>query len=229
MARQLTFDLPARPALGRDDFFVSPANAGAVSAIETWRDWPDRKMLLVGPRGSGKTHLVHVWSQMTGARVVMASDLRATDVVGLVADSLLLAVEDVDAIATNHDAQQALFHLHNLLLAEGRHMLMSCARAPAKWSLPLPDLQSRIQASAHATLNAPDDALLAAVLVKLFADRQISVTVAVVSQMVTRMERSFEFAQRLVHALDHQSLSEHRAITAAMAGRVLDKLSRDTP
>jgi chromosomal replication initiation ATPase DnaA len=229
MARQLTFDLPVRPALGRDDFFVSPANAAAVRAIENWRDWPDHKLVLAGPRGSGKTHLVHVWAQMTGAKVVKAGDLGAIEVAGLVARTRQVAVEDVDAIAASRAAQQALLHLHNLLLAEGGHLLMSGARAPANWALSLPDLHSRIQGSALASLNAPDDALLAAVLVKLFADRQISVAAAVVSKLVTRMERSFECAQSLVRELDHQSLSEHRAISGGMAGRVLDKLSRDTP
>ena len=229
MARQLTFDLPARPALGRDDFFVSPANAVAVRAIENWSDWPKRKLLLTGPNGSGKTHLVHVWAQAAGARVIEARDLDAVTVGRLVADSRTVAVEDVEIIAGNDALEHALLHLHNLLLAESGFLLLTSASLPANWPLSLPDLKSRIQGTALATLNAPDDALLAAVLVKLFADRQISVAAGVVGQMVDRMERSFEFAQTLVRALDQQSLSERRAITTTLAARVLDNLSPEAP
>ena len=229
MARQLTFDLPARPALGRDDFFVSPANAVAARAIEKWSDWPKRKLLLTGPNGSGKTHLVHVWAQAAGARVIEARDLDAVTVGRLVADSRTVAVEDVEIIAGNDALEHALLHLHNLLLAENGFLLLTSASLPANWSLSLPDLKSRIQGTALATLNAPDDALLAAVLVKLFADRQISVAAGVVGQMVDRMERSLEFAQTLVRALDEQSLSERRAITTTLAARVLDNLSPEAP
>lgn len=229
MTQQLTFDLPARPALGRDDFFVSPANAVAVKAIETWSDWPQRKLLLTGPNGSGKTHLVHVWAQAAGAKVIEARDLDAGNVDRLVAENRSVAVEDIEIIAGNADAEHAFFHLHNLLLAESGYLLLTSASSRAIWSLSLPDLKSRIQGTAVATLKAPDDALLAAVLVKLFADRQISVPAGVVAQLVARMERSFEFAQRLVGALDQQSLSERRAITTALATRVLDNLSLGAP
>ncbi|MGR3342243.1 MAG: chromosomal replication initiator DnaA [Paracoccaceae bacterium] len=229
MARQLTFDLPARPALGRDDFFVSPANAVAVKAIENWSDWPERKLLLTGPNGSGKTHLVHVWAQAAGAKVIEAKDLDAGNVDRLVAENSAVAVEDIEIISGNDAAEHAFFHLHNMLLAESGYLLLTSASLPANWSLSLPDLKSRIQGTALATLKAPDDALLAAVLVKLFADRQISVPAGVVAQLVPRMERSFEFAQRLVRALDQQSLSEHRAITTALATRVLDNLSLGAP
>ena len=229
MTQQLTFDLPARPALGRDDFFVSPANAVAVKAIETWSDWPQRKLLLTGPNGSGKTHLVHVWAQAAGAKVIEARDLDAGNVDRLVAENRSVAVEDIEIIAGNADAEHAFFHLHNLLLAESGYLLLTSDSSRAIWSLSLPDLKSRIQGTAVATLKAPDDALLAAVLVKLFADRQISVPAGVVAQLVARMERSFEFAQRLVGALDQQSLSERRAITTALATRVLDNLSLGAP
>lgn len=229
MTRQLTFDLPAIPALGRDDFFVSPTNAAAVRAIESWADWPDRKLLLSGPGGSGKTHLVHVWAQATGAAVVAASDLDTGKVVRLSAQNSAVAVEDLETIAGHHDAERALLHLHNLLLGENGCLLLTSAVTPANLPLSLPDLKSRVQGTALVTLKAPDDALLAAVLVKLFADRQISVAAGVVSRLVVRMERSFDFAQRLVQALDQQSLSERSAITTALATRVLDNLSHGAP
>ena len=132
MRRQLTFDLPARPALGRDEFFVSPANAMAVTTIENWTRWPQGKLALVGPKGSGKTHLAHVWASEAGGRVIAAADLEAADIAALGAGGARLAVEDVDRIAGNAAAEQALFHLHNLVLAEAG--LLSGLDATTHWA-----------------------------------------------------------------------------------------------
>ncbi|MCP3970195.1 MAG: chromosomal replication initiator DnaA [Rhodobacteraceae bacterium] len=222
MAEQLTFDLPGEPALGRGDFFVSPGNEAAVQAIQGWHDWPGGKLVLAGPRGAGKTHLVHVWAAMCGARIVAAHDLADADVAALA--GAMVAVEDADRIAGNGAAEQALFHLHNLVLAEGGGLLITAASPPLRWGLSLPDLQSRMQGSALVTLAAPDDTLLAAVLVKLFTDRQIAVDAGVVTYLTGRMERSFAGAGRVVEALDRAALAKKRRITRPLAARVLDKL-----
>ena len=113
MSEQLTFDLPARPALGRGDFFVSPGNAAAVEAIQSWHDWPNGKLVLVGPVGSGKTHLSHVWAAMVQARIIAAQDLQSVDIAGAARGAIV--VEDADQIAGNPKAEEALFHLHNLM------------------------------------------------------------------------------------------------------------------
>lgn len=223
MAEQLAFDLPARPALGRDDFFVSPANRAAVSWIETWADWPDGKLLLAGPKGAGKTHLVHVWAGLSGAQLFEADQLDGLDINAAVQSCPRIAVENIDRIAGSAAREQALFHLHNLVLADGGRLLMTCTpRAP---HLDLPDLQSRISASAAVQLEAPDDALLSAVMVKLFADRQINVPASVITYLATRMERSFDRAAALVQAIDAAALARKRPITRALAAEVLDKFS----
>ncbi|MGB5559155.1 MAG: DnaA/Hda family protein [Paracoccaceae bacterium] len=222
MRRQLTFDLPARPALGRDDFFVSPSNSNAVTTVENWPGWPQGKLALVGPKGSGKTHLAHVWAAEAGGRVIAAADLAVADIAALGAGGARLAVEDVDRIAGNPAAEQALFHLHNLVLAEAGVLLLTGTAPPSQWPLSLPDLASRMQGTSVAQLAPPDDALLMAVLMKLFADRQLAVAPPVLEYLVTRMERSFDGAQGLVAALDHAALAERRAITRALAAQVLD-------
>lgn len=227
MPEQLTFKLPAIPALGRGDFFVSPANAVAVATIGDWQQWPGGKMILVGPRSAGKTHLVHVWASETGARVIPACDLRKDDVAVLVQQNLHIAVEDANRIAGQQDTETALFHLHNLLLAEGGHLLITAACPPLQWGLVLPDLASRMQASNIATLAPPDDPLMAAVLVKLFADRQLEVSPKLIAYLVTRMERSFIGAQSLVGALDAAALAQKRAITRPLAALVLDNLAQN--
>jgi chromosomal replication initiation ATPase DnaA len=222
--RQLSFDLPVRPALGREDFFVSPANAEAVAMIEGWQGWPGRKLILAGPTGAGKTHLAHVWAALSGARIVAAKDLSNADIPNLASGAV--AVEDADRVAGDRPTEEALFHLHNLVLAEGHALLLTSERPPSLWPLTLPDLHSRMQGTLLTQLRAPDDTLLAAVLTKLFADRQISPSPDTIPYLARRMDRSFDAAQEVVAALDSLALAEGRAITRALAAQVLDKTAQ---
>ncbi len=223
MPTQLTFDLPMRPALGRDDYFVSPENEIVVATISDWRNWPDGKLVLCGPPASGKTHLMHVWAADAGARVLPAQDLENRDIAKLVADCPRIAIEDVDKITGNAAAQNALFHLHNLTLAEGGRLLLSGQLPPALWPLTLPDLKSRILGAILAQLNPPDEALLSAVMVKLFADRQVDVAPDAIGYIAPRMERSFDAAGRIVTALDAFALAHRRAITRPLTRDFMDR------
>ena len=221
MTRQLGLDLPGRTALGRDAFFVAPSNAMALAMIESWGTWAGRKLVLTGPDGSGKTHLTHVWAEMAGALIVPATELTEDAVPALAATNI--AVEDVPLIARNPTAQTALFHLHNLALAEGRSMLLTGAGSVQHWNLTLPDLESRLRGATAVALDAPDDALLSAVLVKLFADRQLTPKSDLIPYLLTRMDRSFSAAIDLVKQLDVASIALKRPITRALAVQVLDK------
>lgn len=220
MATQLGFDLPVRTALDRDDFMVAPSNAVALSLVDGWRDWPRGKLVLSGPEGAGKTHLTHVWATETGARITRAPDLTEAQAASLFDGPAV--IEDVPAIAQDTGPQTALFHLHNALAAAGHPLLLTGRGAPGHWRLSLPDLQSRIAAAGHAALAPPDDTLLAAVLAKQFADRQLRPRADVIPYLVPRMERSFAAARHLVHALDARSLATQKPITRAMAAQVLD-------
>lgn len=221
MAEQLTFRLPARPALGRGDFFVSPANAAAVDLVSRDAAWPLGKLALTGPEGAGKTHLAQVWATETGATFIAAADLPTADLPALAA-TVRVAVEDMDRAAGDPATEEALFHLHNLLLAAGGRLLLTGRTPPAHWPIRLPDLRSRLAATATADLAPPDDALLAAVLVKLFADRQIAVAPPLVAYLVPRIDRSFAAAHAIVDRLDRAALSEGRPVTRALAQRLLD-------
>ncbi len=220
--RQLSLDLITMPAQGRDDFYVSSANATAVALIEGWQNWPARKLVLNGPPGSGKTHLVHVWRDLTGAEILPASDLPDADIPALAAGHV--AIEGADTIAGNHEAEEALFHLHNLTLAEGNSLLITARAAPSHWSLALPDLASRMQGTPTCTLREPDDELLAAVLMKQMGDRQILPTPGTIPYLVRRMPRAFGDAGRVVAALDKLAMERRRPVTRALAAEVLDKL-----
>lgn len=221
MSEQLGFDLQSVPALGRTDFLVAPSNAVAVAMIEGWRDWSGRKFVLTGPEGSGKTHLAHVWTAIANARIVGAKDLTERRIPELAQSAV--AVEDVPGIASDPAAQTALFHLHNLVLAEGHPLLMTGAGPSAGWGITLPDLASRIAAAPSAALKPPDDTLLAAVLAKLFADRQITPKADLIPYLVLRIDRSFAAARRVVADLDAASLAQKRPVSRTLAARMLDK------
>lgn len=221
MATQLGLALPVRTAHGRDDYLVAPSNAMAVAMIENWRNWTGAKMVLTGPSGAGKTHLAHVWADAAQAQIISACDLSSDAVPALSQTSV--AVEDVPDIAQNPDAQTALFHLHNMVLAEGHSLLLTGTGSVVHWGLTLPDLESRLRGALETTIDSPDDALLSAVLVKLLADRQLMPPPDLIPYLLLRMDRSFAAANRIVAALDAESLARKRPITRALAAVVLDK------
>ncbi|ETX29768.1 HdaA/DnaA family protein [Roseivivax isoporae] len=226
MAEQLGLDLPVRPALGRGDFFVTDANAQAVAMIDAWRGWPSGKLMLAGPEGSGKTHLAHVWQAESGARICAAADLADADIPALAAGPL--CVEDVQAIAGDQAGEDALFHLHNLILSEGNALLMTAAAPPARLALALPDLKSRVMGTQVVLLDRPDDLLLSALIAKLFADRQLVPDHRVIGYLVTRMSRSFGMASRLVDEIDRTALARHRPVTLPLARDCLARLEATT-
>jgi chromosomal replication initiation ATPase DnaA len=216
-ARQLPLALPHRTALGREDFLVAPSNAAAVAMIDRWPDWPSHAILLVGPGGSGKSHLVEVWRQLSGARRVAADGLRPMDVPTLL-DTGNLALEDAPGA---HLDETALFHLMNLAREQGARLLITAATHPPSWGVALPDLQSRLRAAPVVELGPPDDVLLRGVLVKLFADRQLAVDEPLVSFLLTRMPRSLDAARLLVAEIDRRALEERAEVTRSFAARVL--------
>ncbi len=218
---QLALALPARQNWRREDFFASPANAAALGAVTGWRSWPGGRMLISGPKGAGKSHLAALWAAETGAALVAGADLARADLPALALRGFV-AVDDAPG-AADGPGEVALFHLHNMLAGRG-HLLLTAAAPPRDWGLRLPDLLSRMQAVAITALAAPDDALLSAVLVKLFADRQTRVPATLIPWLVARMERSLAAARGIVARLDAQALAEGRAITVAFARSVLTEL-----
>jgi chromosomal replication initiation ATPase DnaA len=224
MAEQLVLDLPFRAAMGRDEFFVTAANAAAVAGIDSWEGWPGGKMLLVGPEGSGKTHLAHVFAAQTDARILEAADLPDADPSAL-ADAPALVVEDADRIAGDARAEEALFHLHNAAADRGAALLITAITPPQRWGLALPDLQSRMQQAGLLTLSAPDDALIGAVLVKLATDRQLALTPALVGYILPRIDRSLGFVQGFVTALDAEALAAKQRPGTRHVKAVLERLA----
>lgn len=223
MVDQFLLDLPVRSALGREDFFVAPCNAAPVAWIDRWPDWPrgpaGRALALHGPKDSGKSHLAQVWRAKSKAQTLRLCDLRRADAPHWAKTALALEHDD----EAPYDAQ-ALFHLINFMAEEDQGLLIFSRRPPARWSCDLPDLRSRLAALPAVAIDPPDDALIAQLLVKHFADRQLRVDAELVSYLLPRIERSFAAANALVARLDALSLRDKRPITLALARTALNTL-----
>ena len=218
--QQLLLDLPHRPALGRDDFLVTGSNSAAVSLVDEWPLWPTHAAILVGPKGSGKSHLSNVWQQASLAKAILAADLK-TDTVGSLMANKALVLEDV---SPGQFDQTALFHALNHARQQQGHVLLTSELEPKAWNVTLPDLASRLAALPLVNILPPDDALLRGVLVKLFADRQIAVDEALISFVLARMPRSLEAAQTLVAEVDRQALTAKSEITRHFVSKIMGEV-----
>jgi chromosomal replication initiation ATPase DnaA len=217
--RQLALALPHEESFAREDFLTGGPNAAALAMVERWPDWPDRALMLIGPEGAGKSHLAAIWADLAGARRISARALGGANLMGTIATGALV-VEDAPAQLD----ERALFHLLNLMREEEAFLLITARTAPPSWNVALPDLASRLRAIPSMTLSPPDDALLRALLIKLFADRQIAVDESLVGYLATRIERSFAAAREIVEALDREALRLKRPVTRALAAGVLNRV-----
>lgn len=210
-AAQRALAFAARDANDAGDFHVGAANREAAAWIDRWPDWPAPGLVLHGPPGCGKSHLLAIWARRGGARALAARDLAAAVPEILAGRVRAVAVDDADTAAG--PGERALLHLYNAVAARRGSLLLSASSAPARWPVRLPDLRSRVRALPAAAIAEPDDDLLAAVLVKLFADRRAVVEPAVVEWLVGRIERSFAAARRAVALADRAAWEQGRAIT----------------
>ena len=213
-AEQIPLDLAPAPQTGRDDLIVSDAIAPAVTLIDAWPRWPSPVVVLVGPAGSGKSHLAAIWAEVSGAER-HRPDSNAAEV----GRQRPVLFEDADRGPLD---ETALFHLINTVRQNGTALMMTARQMPATWAVALPDLRSRLKAVTVVELGAPDAFLLSQVLVKLFADRQLAVDERLIDYMVARMERSLDAACRLVEEIDRLALARASRITRALIAEVLE-------
>jgi chromosomal replication initiation ATPase DnaA len=219
---QLALPLGGAPRFGREDFLVGRANAAAFAYIERWPRWLASAAVLIGPEGSGKTHLAAIFAATSNATLLRADHLDREAVPFLARASgsgAALVLEDCDRFPPD---EVALFHLINLARETGLFIVLTARRAPDHWGVRTPDLLSRLRLQPLLELHEPDDALLGALFVKHFADRQIAVETHVVTYAMARIERSYAAVQRLVMLLDEQSLVRKRPVTRALVSELLD-------
>jgi chromosomal replication initiation ATPase DnaA len=217
---QLPLELAHVPSYGREAFLPADCNRPALARIDDRRGWPGGRLVLSGPPASGKTHLAHIWAASSGATILPGEGLADADVSRLAAGSV--AVEDADQIAGCGAEERALFHLLNAVHDRGGALLLTSRGEPGRWGVELPDLASRVAAAPHVRLESPDDALLSAVLVKLFDDRGITVSPRLIAWLVRRMDRSLAAAGEVVARLDAAALAAGGPVTRELAAAVLD-------
>lgn len=219
--RQIPLDLGHRVALGREDFLVAPCNADAVGWIDRWPEWPAPAFVLHGPAASGKTHLAAVWKDNAAAAWVDAALLAERDANALAALADHLAIDHLDPWIGDRAAETTLFHLYNIMKDRGTSLLVTMRAAPGQIDFVLADLSSRLRAAPAVAIQPPDDTVLAALLVKLFTDRQLAIGADVIAYMLPRMDRSYAAARDLVARADHLALSEKKPVTVPLLRRVL--------
>jgi len=221
--RQLPLRFTHRPATTRDDLIVSDPVSAAIGIVDRWPEWPSPIVILVGPTGAGKSHLADVWCDRAGAVAISPATYDESRAIAA-AEHAPVLVEDAERAGFSDNF---LFHLINSVRQNNQTMLMTTRMWPSAWSIELPDLKSRLKSATVVEIGEPDDAMLAQVIVKLFADRQIAVDERTVAFLVCRMERSLDAAQRIVGRMDELALSRGSRISRALAGEALAEFGRD--
>lgn len=217
---QLPLPFQHQPQFDADDFIRACSNHAALTWLDT--DWPERRLALFGPNGCGKSHLLHIWAQRTGA--IMLSGRALTNLDGIPHGGAL-ALDDADAVRD----ETLLFHFLNITWDRRLPMLLSGRTPPSRWPVHLPDLSSRLRAITAVEVGQPEDDLLEALLIKLIADRQLMISQAVQKWLLLRLPRSPAVLREAVARLDQESLVSGMAITRQLAARVIEKISSSEP
>lgn len=215
-SEQFIFQFAQTVQYAADHFLTADCNRDAYRWITTPSAWHAHALILHGPPRCGKTHLAHIWAAEQGGMIAQAADLTRESVPELTAQDIV--IEGVDGSVD----QKALFHLYNLTREDGRRLLLTARSTPLDWQIDLPDLRSRLSSVPMVGIHHPDETLIPALLVKLFADRQLNVPPEVIRYVSPRVERSFESVERLVHRLDRAALQHGRRVTTSLARGLLE-------
>lgn len=216
LGRQLRLKLERPLPQGRDDFVVSATNAAASATLERFPAGEDLRLALIGPAGSGKSHLAAVWAERVGAAVLTPETCAGFDLSALEGRPVLL--EDADRAP-----DEVLFHLYNLAGVEGGALLVTSRTRPVRWTTALPDLRSRLGALRVVEIAEPDDAVLKTLLGRQFEQRAIRPSPELLAYIARRIERSADAAREAVALLDETAAAEERPVTRALARRVLNE------
>lgn len=216
---QLTFDLPHETRLGAGDFMPDPSNAAALSAIQSWPDWPSPVLVISGPPASGKTHLTQIWAARANAAIINGATIGSLPP----PERTIIALDNADQLAD----QAGLFHYYNHAVNNEGALLLTGQQPPALWQTSLPDLGSRLRAAQHLMIEPPSDELLAVLLLKHLSDRQLTLDEPVMAFLQKRLPRSAAAMASAADQLDRLSLARQRPITLAIAREIIEALEKE--
>ena len=220
-AQQIPLDLEGLTAFGLEDYLIGPCNKDAVGWIERWPDWPAPVLIISGEAASGKTHLAAVWREISDAEIIKPEMLISKTAEQIAHIGKNLVFDGIDPWLGEDSAEVTLFHLYNIFKEEGRSFLITTRIAPSHVDFVIADLASRLRAAPVATIHSPDDILLGSVMIKLFSDRQLTVSNDVIKYILPRMERSFVSARDIVAKADRFALAQKRSISVPLMRQVL--------
>jgi chromosomal replication initiation ATPase DnaA len=218
LGEQLRLTLRRAVPMRRETFVVSACNADAVARLDAWPRWTAPAKALVGPEGSGKTHLATAWAARTCAALVR---LENDDI----PEDGPVVVEDAD----RGPIDERLFHLLNRAGDPAHAVLLTARTLPAQWETALPDLRSRLNALQALEIGEPDDGVLAGVLRRRFNERAITPAPELIAYLAARIERSAPAAEAMVERLEAAASALHRPINRALARTVLSDVDANAP
>jgi chromosomal replication initiation ATPase DnaA len=206
---QLIIPLEFKPDFVDDDFVCDSSNIEAYKAIRKTDLWPEKRLMIVGDAGSGKSHLATVWAHAQNAEfyhhLTTPSFTRP------------IVIEDINSL---YDEYQ-LFHFLNSASQASIPILLTAKSVP---QYKTPDLMSRIDACYKVLIKEPSTDLLKAVLLKSLCDRQIKIPPEVLDYITVRMTRNFAYIQKLASNLDKISAQEKRSITIPFVKKIMEKI-----
>ncbi|MBB5519593.1 hypothetical protein [Amphiplicatus metriothermophilus] len=217
MTTQLALDFPsAPPRYRRADFIAAGAAASALAAADGFAASSEPALAICGPAGAGKTHLAHILAEALGRPVVALADAVGRPF----APGARLIADDADRGADPGE----FLALVEAVRERGGRLVLAGRGDPRDWAGGLRDLETRLAAMARIVMPEPDEALLRAVMLKAFEDRQLRVSPGVVDYAAPRLPRTYAAARAFVEAAEEELKAAGRPINLGLARRAIARL-----
>lgn len=223
--KQLPLGIVFNPAYRMEDFYPSKKVMPILKLFNDVSLWKSHCLIIYGSSGAGKTHLCHIFKEILinnkvsdNVLIEEGSSLNSLHIADMVKAAKYIALDNIE----NIEDETTLLHLFNFSKENGGKLLLTSQCPPNRLHFKLPDLTSRIMTATALEIPEPDDETITAVIVKLFADRQMSISEEALSYLLPRIERSFKTIRILVEKADTLSLSEKKGITVPLLKKVID-------